>query len=173
MRYVILALALLVAIPAHADSVITVTATDVALGFATLDASFNFDVTTQQLVPGSASIDFRGSNLGSQFTNFLSANGGELMDFTDAQGDFLQFDPADIGGLGGTDLFPALGSYITAMIDVQCATGLDECATTAGMGFTNGMSGTLVVTDPPSVPEPASLGLLALGLLGLALRKAS
>jgi len=156
---------LFASVAARADSIITITATDVTIGAVTLDMSTSFDTTIGQLVSNSTSIGFLGNQaFGAGFSFFFVSPDGTLFDWTDAAGDFLQFDPHNEEG-ENANLFPQIGDYPVWIVDVDCRSA--ACEEVVGLGF-NGESGTLVVTDPiATTPEPGVLVLLALGVMGL------
>jgi len=177
-KFALLALAatILFAVPAHADSdpIVLIAASNVGLGSTDLNMSFEYDPTLNQIVPNTLSIVFSDGALNGQFSEFSTSP--SVFDFSDPEGDLLQIDGLEFSIFntnGGTFPQPEPGSYPVLYVDTVCGffTGdnpAGTCDSTIGPGFTNGDSGTLIVSG---VPEPQTLSLLSAGFLLLLLIK--
>ncbi len=164
----------------RADSIVDVNATNFEF-FAsaivppkvldTVNISLQLDVTTLTVVPGTATVTFSGGLAGTAFAltpgGFFSATDA-LFNWTDANGDVIEFGVDDYSCAFnlGCPLFPSVGSYIPAIILVQCGNSVNPnntCSKDLG-GLVFGGAGTVSVT---AAPEPGTFVLLALGLLSL------
>jgi hypothetical protein len=170
-----LAAAFLFTLPAHADSdpIVLIDASNIGLGSTDLNMSFEYDPTTNQIVPNTLSIVFSTTALG-QFS--ASSVSSSVMNFSNSEGDLLQIDSVEFflfNTNGGTFPQPEPTSYPFFYVDIVCGffTGdnlTGPCDSTIGPGFTNADSGTLIVSG---IPEPQTLTMIGIGLLALMLTK--
>lgn len=170
MKLAMAALALLILIPAaRADSVITVTVSNVTWGDSTgtpetLNLSYTEDLTT-----GVVS-DYEFSFVGplGPFTGPTGAlTGRGLRQWTDPEGDTLEYAPS-ADGPNFSMMLPELGSYPPfALFDFSCNETTFSC-----FNFflffeqqrPDDNSGTITVSAVPSAPEPETWTLLLAGI---------
>lgn len=155
----------------RADDIVKIVATDVRLGNSTFNSSFEYDSTIDKVILGTVNISFSDdSALGGRFLLLANDDNGAAFDFLDSDGDLLQFDSLEFNVINTTGaVFPGVGSYPVPFVDTVCARpshGFDECGIDVGPGYTNGNSGSLIVS---AVPEPSSSSMLLIGFLILTL----
>jgi hypothetical protein len=165
----------------HADSIVEINGQNIILGGEVLNFTMLADLTTGMLVPGSTNFVWTGALNGTPFVLApqctassvgLCSNGVSLLNFSDpSAGATLQlgiFDLSLVFGGPNVDLFPAVGVYSAALVDITCEFP-SPCFFDVGGGFVEGSGpsadGQIVIT---AVPEPGILLLLLVGLAGLA-----